>query len=184
MGRMDHPVVHISWNDAYEYCKWSGKRLPTEAEFEFACRDGKENRLFPWGNIEIPKKGHKMNFFQGKFPTTDLGTDGYYSTCPVTTFGAQTKTGLRNIVGNTWEWVADWWTTTHTSSPKNNPIGPTSGTDKVKKGGSYMCSTDYCYRHRCGARSSNTPDSSASNLGFRCASDLLPEYLDQHNSIE
>jgi len=181
---MDHPVVHVSWNDAVEYCAWAGKRLPTEAEFEYACRDGRENRLFPWGNIEVPKKGHRMNFFQGKFPENDLGSDGFKKTCSVGTYGPQTKSGLRNIVGNVWEWVSDWWTTEHSSSPSENPIGPTSGTDKVKKGGSSMCSVDYCFRHRCGARSSNTPDSSASNLGFRCAASELPEYLQHHNTVK
>jgi len=181
---MDHPVVHVSWNDAVEFCKWAGKRLPTEAEFEHACRDGRDNKIFPWGNIEIPKKGHRMNFHQGEFPTTDTGLDGYVGMCPIDNYGAQTKSGLMNIVGNVWEWVSDWWTIKHSSAPVENPSGPSSGVDKVKKGGSCMCSVGYCYRHRCGARSSNTPDSSASNLGFRCASNELPEYLKHDIKVE
>ncbi|KAG0703009.1 Formylglycine-generating enzyme [Chionoecetes opilio] len=147
--RMDHPVVHVSWNDAVAYCKWMSKRLPTEAE---------------------------ANTWQGDFPTTDTGKDGYLGRCPVTAFPTNSF-GLHNIVGNVWEWTADWWRISHSPSLQKNPKGPSSGVDKVKKGGSYMCTKEYCYRYRCAARSQNTPDSSAGNLGFRCAADSLPEYL-------
>ena len=101
----------------------------------------------------------------------NTGEDGYKSTAPVHSFPPQTDTGLHHIIGNVWEWTSDWWTTQH-STPQDiphNPTGPASGTDKVKKGGSFMCHKDYCYRYRCAARSQNTPDSSAYNLGFRCA---------------
>ena len=179
-GRMDHPVLHVSWNDAVEYCKWSGKRLATEAEWEYACRAGLKNRLHPWGNKEQPKDQIRMNIWDGEFPKTNTKLDGFAITCPVTQFEPQNKFGLKNIIGNVWEWTADWWETNHDKSHKNNPKGPKKGTDKVKKGGSYMCTKQYCYRYRCGARSQNTPDSSAANLGIRCAADHLPEYLEKH----
>ena len=164
--RGDHPVVHISWNDAVAFCKWNdGGRLPTESEWEYAARGGLENRLFPWGSNPTPKGEHWMNIWQGEFPTENTLEDGFLSTAPVDTYRPN-KFGLFNTVGNVWEWVSDWWTVRHS---RDAPHGPPSGNDKVKKGGSYMCHKDYCYRYRCSARSMNTPDSSASNLGFRCA---------------
>lgn len=172
-GRMDHPVVHVSWNDAVAYCKWAGKRLPTEAEWEYACRSGLENRLYPWGNNLNPRGEHWMNIWQGKFPEEDTGEDGYKSTAPVTTFPANSF-GLKNMVGNVWEWTSDWWSVKHLPHPQENPTGPETGEDKVKKGGSYMCHKSYCFRYRCAARSQNTPDSAAGNLGFRCASNKIP----------
>jgi len=168
-GREDHPVVHVSWNDAVAYCKWKGDgRLPTEAEWEYAARAGLKDRLFPWGNNPNPKGKHWMNIWQGKFPEENTIEDGYISTAPVNQYPPN-KFGLHNMVGNVWEWVADWWQVRHSNVPSTNPQGPPSGTDKVKKGGSYMCHKDYCYRYRCSARSMNTPDSSASNMGIRCA---------------
>lgn len=167
--REDHPVVHVSWNDAVAYCKWKGGgRLPTEAEWEYAARAGLKDRLFPWGNNPNPKGEHWMNIWHGKFPEENTADDGYISTAPVDAYQPN-RFGLYNTVGNVWEWVSDWWQVRHSNVPSQNPQGPPSGTDKVKKGGSYMCHKDYCYRYRCSARSMNTPDSSASNMGIRCA---------------
>jgi len=157
LGRGDHPVVHVSWNDAVAYCGWAGRRLPTEAEWERACRSGKQDRLFPWGNKWKPKGEFYSNIWTGKFPESNSGEDGWEGTCPVTAF-SESEFGHKNMIGNVWEWTQDWWTEEQT--------------DKVKKGGSFMCHKDYCYRYRCAARSQNTPDSSAHNLGFRCAADL------------
>ncbi len=166
-GRMDHPVVHVSWNDAVAFCQWAGKRLPTEAEWEYAARGGLVDRLFPWGNNPMPKGQHWMNIWQGEFPNTNTAEDGFISTAPVHSF-LPNKFGLFNMAGNVWEWTSDWWTIRHTNDFRKDPQGPLTGSDKVKKGGSYMCTPEYCYRYRCAARSQNTPDSAASNLGFRC----------------
>lgn len=170
-NRLDHPVVHVSWNDAQAFCNWKNKRLPTEAEWEFACRGGKENRLFPWGNNYMPHNEHRVNIWQGKFPKENTREDGFNGTGPVDHF-EQNKFGLCNIVGNVWEWVLDGWTTSHTRKPQKDPRAPSLGVDHVKKGGSFMCSKTFCYRYRCSARSKNSPDSSAHNLGFRCAKSL------------
>lgn len=171
-SRGDHPAVHISWNDAVAYCKWNEDgRLPTEVEWEYAARGGLEGRLYPWGNSLMPKGEHWMNIWQGEFPQLNTEEDGYLGTAPGNAYPSN-RYGLFNMAGNVWEWVSDWWTTRHSAEFADDPRGPPSGKDKVKKGGSYMCHEDNCYRYRCSARSMNTPDSSASNLGFRCAKSL------------
>lgn len=173
---MDHPALHVSWNDAVAFCHWAGKRLPTEAEWEYACRAGLENRLFPWGNKLTPNGEHRANIWQGEFPKKDTAEDGYSGTAPVNSYAAN-KFGLKNMVGNAWEWTSDWWTVQHSDAPSTDPVGPETGKDKVKKGGSYMCHQSYCYRYRCAARSQNTPDTSAGNVGFRCVAKELPSDL-------
>ncbi|GLV38750.1 uncharacterized protein CBL_05749 [Carabus blaptoides fortunei] len=155
-SRMNHPVVHVSWNDAVKYCEYLNKRLPTEAEWEMACRGGLKQKLYPWGNKLMPKDQHWANIWQGEFPLSNTLDDGYLSTCPVDKF-LQNNFGLYNMAGNVWEWTQDMWL--------KNPD------ERVKKGGSFLCHESYCWRYRCAARSQNTKDSSAGNLGFRCASD-------------
>ena len=186
--RMTHPVLHVSWNDAVEFCKWAGKRLPTEAEWEYSCKAGKEDRLFPWGNKWMPNGKYFANTWtpgENGFPTQNDGEDGYKMTCPVDEFPANAF-GLHNMIGNAWEWVSDNWGVRHDASAlQKDPTGPEAGLAKVKKGGSFMCTLGYCYRYRCVARSENTADSSASNLGFRCAADndKYPSYLKSKDEL-
>ena len=170
-GRGDHPVVHVSWNDAYAYCSWAGVRLPTEAEWELAARGGLEGKLFPWGDEMEPGGEHRMNVWQGTFPSENTEEDGFYGTCPVETFPPNGH-GLHNPTGNVWEWVADWFDPGYRQRDRReNPEGPPSGTAKAQKGGSYLCHASYCRRYRPAARQGNTPDSSTGNVGFRCAAD-------------
>jgi len=169
--RMDHPVVHVSWNDAVAYCAWAGVRLPTEAEWEYAARGGVAGRIFPWGDELTPGGLHLSNVWQGGFPDEDTGEDGFRGTAPAGAFPPNGY-GLYNMTGNVWEFVADWWSATfHAAGPREDPRGPDGGTAKVMRGGSYLCHRSYCNRYRVAARSSNTPDSSTGNLGFRCAAD-------------
>jgi formylglycine-generating enzyme required for sulfatase activity len=170
--RGDHPVVHISWRDANAYCEWIGKRLPTEAEWEFAARGGLEQKVYPWGDELTPGGKHRCNIWQGKFPTFNSSADGFISTAPVKAF-KQNSYGLCNMVGNTWEWTSDWFSATHHADcRRENPVGPQEGTLKVIKGGSYMCHLSYCNRYRCAARTANTPDSATTHCGFRCVRDI------------
>lgn len=171
-GREDHPVVHVSWNDAQSFCQWSGQRLPTEAEWEYAARGGLVQKLYPWGDKLRPGGNHLCNIWQGDFPREDTGDDGFTGTCPVEAFPPNGY-GLYSMTGNTWEWCAHWFTPgPHGTGQSFDPKGPGMGESRVIKGGSFLCHKSYCNRYRVAARTSNTPDSSTSHMGFRCARSL------------
>jgi formylglycine-generating enzyme len=168
-SRPTHPVVHVSWTDAASFCEWSGQRLPTEAEWEYAARGGLVQKLYPWGDQLRPNGKHLCNIWQGEFPREDTGEDGFGGTCPIDAFPPN-GFGLYSMIGNTWEWCADWFSPSfHGTAVSTNPSGPPEGEAKVMKGGSFLCHKSYCNRYRVAARSPNTPDSSTSHLGFRCA---------------
>jgi sulfatase modifying factor 1 len=168
-GRFDHPVVHVSRDDSLAFCRWAGVRLCTEAEWEYAARGGLEQQPYPWGNDLLPGGQHRMNVWQGRFPQHNSLEDCYYGTAPVDTFPPN-GFGLYNMTGNVWEWCADWFSASyHQRGPRENPSGPPVGEAGVIRGGSYLCHASYCVRYRTSARTSATPDSSAGNIGFRCA---------------
>jgi sulfatase modifying factor 1 len=179
-GREEHPVVHIAWGDAMAYAKWAGKRLPTEAEFEFAARGGLDRNRYAWGNDLKPGGAWAANIWQGRFPSNNFGEDGYVRTSPVTAFPAN-GFGLYDVGGNVWQWCADWYrpdyfATLAASGVARNPQGPPDSYDpqepgipkRVQKSGSFLCSDRYCSRYLVGSRGRGAVDSGGSNTGFRC----------------
>ena len=169
-GRTDHPVVHVSWNDAMAFCRWSGLRLPTEAEWEYAARGGLEQKIYPWGDKLRPGGAHVCNIWQGEFPRIDTGEDGYAGTCPVEAFPPN-GFGLYSVAGNAWEWCRDWFSQGFSRRwpPCSSDRTGRRVSKRVMRGGSFLCHKSYCNRYRVAARTSNSPDSSTANIGFRCA---------------
>ncbi|MGF9662388.1 formylglycine-generating enzyme family protein [Arthrobacter crystallopoietes] len=166
----DHPVVQVSWNDAEAYCRWAGRRLPTEAEWEYAARGGLEGKRFAWGDELYGPAGEPLcNIWQGDFPRINTAEDGFLATAPVRSFPPN-GFGLYEVSGNVWEWCSDWFLPKYyRTAPAENPQGPTIGRGRVMRGGSFLCHDSYCNRYRVAARSSNGPDSASSNCGFRTA---------------
>lgn len=177
----DHPVVHVAWDDAVAYCRWAGKRLPTEAEWEFACRGGVEGERFIWGDDPPSDTNIRANLWQGAFPYEKTPADGFILTAPVKSFPPN-RYGLYDIIGNVWEWCDDWYradtyaTRAAQGGVAVNPPGPDSPLDpeapftpkRVNRGGSFLCNEQYCARYRPSARMRTSPDTGQNHLGFRC----------------
>jgi formylglycine-generating enzyme required for sulfatase activity len=184
-GLEDHPVVHVAYEDAAAYARWAGKELPTEAEWEFAARGGLDGKAYAWGDELAPDGKMLANYWQGAFPWQNLATDGYEGTSPVGTFPAN-GFGLHDMIGNVWEWTADWFADRHPDKQAGScciPRNPRGGREdasydpcapeirigrKVLKGGSHLCAPNYCQRYRPAARYAQPVDTSTSHVGFRC----------------
>ncbi len=171
---MDHPVVLVSWHDAVAYAKWTGKRLPTETEWEVASRGGISVSLTgpdyraPSGQSN-PAEDGSANVWQGYWPQKNELTDGFFYTAPVGSFAANSL-GLYDMIGNVWEWTADWYApdTYRVKEIDHNPVGPRTGRSRVARGGSWFCSPNYCSAYRPGFRGKSPPDHAFNNVGFRC----------------
>jgi sulfatase modifying factor 1 len=170
--RPDHPVVHVSWADADSFARWAGKRLPTEIEWEKAARGQLERARYPWGDELTPGGRHMCNIWQGQFPDSNTGEDGFLTTAPARSFAANDY-GLFNMAGNVWEWCADEWPGAVREANEhhiNTAVVPAArGQSRVIRGGSYLCHASYCNRYRVSARSHSTVDSGTGHMGFRCA---------------
>ncbi len=192
-GKERHPVVHIAYKDADAYCKWEGKRLPTEAEFEFAERGGLDRKKYAWGDQFMPNGKAMANTFQGHFPDKNTEKDGYAGTSPVGSFPANGY-GLYDMSGNVWEWTSDWYrpdyyqTLASTGKVARNPQGPSDSFDpsepgvakKVHRAGSYLCTDQYCSRYMVGGRGKGEPDTGTNHLGFRCVE--TPQVVGKKNN--
>lgn len=181
-GKENHPVVHISWYDAQAYAKWVGKRLPTEAEWEWAARGGKKEGIYPWGNEQVNKGKAKTNSWEGSFPYENNLRDLFFYTAPVASFEPN-PFGLYDMAGNVWEWCSDWYAydyyTTLADKKAVNPQGPDTSYDpyqpylkqKVMRGGSFLCNDAYCSGYRAAARMKSSPDTGLQHTGFRLVKD-------------